>query len=302
MRSHPPEQTRGLILILSAFLIWGVTPIYFKSLQEVPPLEILAHRIWWSFLFLVAAVAAQKQFSPLKKIFRTPQKLWPLILSTLLVSTNWLIYIWAVINRHIMEGSLGYFILPIVSIFLGMLFLRERLNRYQQGALLLTLAGVGWQIILLGAFPWISLSLAVSFGLYGLIRKQVGIDSLLGLTIEITLLLLPALLYLAYLHHAHLLIFGSNLKVSMLLILSAFFTGVPLLLFVAGVRHLPLSTVGFYQYLSPTCQFLIALLVYHEPINALKLASYGIIWLAIGLYLIDTWRSSSHRKNKFPTI
>ncbi|MEI8346509.1 MAG: EamA family transporter RarD [Pseudomonadota bacterium] len=291
----------GIAMLISAFLIWGATPIYFKAVKEVSPLEILAHRIVWSFFFLMLVVLIKKQFANLKKILSSKRNLIILLCSTTLVSTNWLVYIWAVLNNHIMDASLGYFILPIFNVFLGMVFLQERLNFNQKICLFITILGVLVQLTLVGSFPWLSLCLALTFGLYSLIRKKIAVDAVVGLTIEIILLLPLALLYLGYLLGNHQMLFATDGKLSLLLIFSAMITAVPLLLFVGGTRRLPLSLVGFFQYISPTCQFLLAVLLYKEPLSAVKLISYMLIWAALGIYMLDSfWLGVRRHKVRGP--
>jgi len=256
-----PAHTKGVIYALCAFLIWGICPLYFKLLTEVPAAEILTHRIIW--------------------------------LSALLVAGNWLLFIWAVNHNHLLEASLGYYINPLFNILLGMLFLGERLRRLQWAAVLLAAIGVVIQVLLIGHLPWIALTLASSFGIYGLIRKKIPVDAQTGLFVE-TLLLLPlALIYLFGIADSATSDLSLNSsQLNLLLLAAGVVTTIPLLLFTAGARLIPLSTLGFIQYLGPSIMFLLALFYYGEPVQAAKLVTFGFIWSALALFSWDGWRRS----------
>lgn len=283
------ESFEGLLVATSAFLIWGASPIYWKTLAAVPAFEILMHRVIWSFLFLVPIVAAQRRWSEFLEAVRNVRTLMILLATTLFVATNWLIFIWAVNNSRVLQASLGYYINPLFSVLLGMVFLKERLRPLQVLAVLLAAAGVAYLTVRLGSFPWIALSLAFSFGFYGLVRKVAPVSAVVGLFVETLLLMPPALAYLIYLN-----ILGEGafirlgLKIDLLLMASALVTAFPLLLFILGTRRLHLSTVGFLQYIVPTCFFLIAVYIFHEAISAAQIGTFLLIWSALALYTADS--------------
>ena len=288
-----PAHTKGVIYALCAFLIWGICPLYFKLLTEVPASEILTHRIIWSCVLLLALLLGTRQLYRVQAVLRSPRQLLNLTLSALLVAGNWLLFIWAVNHNHLLEASLGYYINPLFNILLGMLFLGERLRRLQWAAVLLAAIGVVIQVVLIGHLPWIALTLASSFGIYGLIRKKIPVDAQTGLFVE-TLLLLPlALIYLFGIADSA----TSNLSLNsshlnLLLLAAGVVTTVPLLLFTAGARLIPLSTLGFIQYLGPSIMFLLALFYYGEPVQAAKLVTFGFIWSALALFSWEGWRRS----------
>ena len=285
-----PSSTKGVIYALCAFLIWGICPIYFKLLTEVPAAEILTHRIIWSCLLLLGLLLATRQWYKVQQVLRQPRQLLNLTLSALLVAGNWLLFIWSVNHNYLLEASLGYYINPLFNILLGMLFLGERLRRLQWLAVALATTGVLIQVVLIGHLPWIALTLAGSFGIYGLIRKQIPVDAQSGLFVE-TLLLLPlALIYLfgfADSTTSNLVQNGWNLN--LLLLAAGVVTTVPLLLFTAGARLIPLSTLGFIQYLGPSIMFLLAITLYGEPIQGAKLLTFAFIWLALALFSLESW-------------
>ena len=288
-----PSSTKGVIYALCAFLIWGVCPIYFKLLTEVPASEILTHRIIWSCLLLLGLLLATRQWYKVQQLLRQPRQLLNLTPSAPLVDGNWLLFIWSVNHNYLLEASLGYYINPLFNILLGMLFLGERLRRLQWLAVALATLGVLIQVVMIGHLPWIALTLAASFGIYGLIRKQIPVDAQSGLFVE-TLLLLPlALIYLfgiADSTTSHLTANAAGLN--LLLLAAGVVTTVPLLLFTAGARLIPLSTLGFIQYLGPSIMFLLALSYYGEPVQPAKLITFGFIWSALALFSWDGWRRS----------
>ncbi len=291
----PDGALAGVSSALGCFAFWGLFPIYFKLLQHVPALEVLAHRILGSAVLLVLVlVLARRQGPLLLATFRNGRHLRFYLLTTLLISVNWLLYIWAVQTGRILEASLGYYINPLVNVVLGVLFLSERLNPRQWSAVAIAGAGVLALVIGHGVFPWISLSLALSFGGYGLLRKKAGHAAMLGLCVETTLMAPVALLWLATLAGRGQGALGMGDGHTDLLLLAAGpITVVPLLLFLQATQRLRLSTVGLIQYLTPTLQFLLAVAVYHEPFTRVHLMAFGCIWLALALYSIDAY--SSHR-------
>ncbi|MFH1983159.1 MAG: EamA family transporter RarD [Pseudomonadota bacterium] len=286
------ERHVGLAAALSAYLIWGFSPIYWKSLQAVPAFEILMHRVVWSFVFLAPLVLLQHRGPEFMSALRSRKTLMALGASTLLVSVNWFLFIWAINSGHILQTSLGYYIAPLVNVLLGMVILKERLRRLQIIALVLATAGVLFLTLRFGKFPWVSLSLAFSFGFYGLIRKVAPVGALVGLTVETLVLSLPAAVYLGILDAT-----GSGCflraggSVSLLLMGAALVTALPLLLFTVGARRLHYTTIGFLQYTAPSCTFLLATRVYREPLQAGQLAAFGLIWVALVFYSVDAARA-----------
>lgn len=273
----------GLAYGFSAYFMWGFIPLYFRAVGSVPPLIILCHRIFWSALFLGVVVSARAEWKPIRPVLKSRRNLLFLSAGAVLIALNWLIFIYAVATRQLLQASLGYFINPLLSIALGMLFLRERLRGWQWVAVVIA-AGAVLNLALRGTgFPWIAVSLAGSFGFYGLVRKAVDINSLHGLMVETSILLPLALLLLALLPSGN-----PSLGTYGLLSLSGIITAVPLLCFGAAVRRLQLSTVGFLQYVGPTLQFLVALFLFHEPLDHSKVGSFALCWLAIAVYVADS--------------
>ena len=266
-------QARGIAFAIMAFLIWGFCPLYFKLHGAVPAGEILGHRILWSCLLLLAMLILGRWGYRVKAVLRNPRHLAMLTLSALLVAGNWLLFIWSVNNGHLLDASLGYFINPLLNILLGMLFLGERLRRLQWLALLLALAG--------------------SFACYGLIRKQLPVDAQTGLFVETALLLPVALVYLGgFAHSASSNLLANPLTLDLLLMLAGVITTVPLLLFTAGARLIPLSTLGFIQYLGPTIMFLLAIFYYQEAVDPTRLLTFCFIWSALLIFTAEGWLQS----------
>ena len=282
----------GIASALGCFSFWGLFPIYFKLLGHVSALEVLAHRVFWSAVLLLGLIMAQGQWPALRAEFRNRHRLRFYLLTALLISGNWLLYIWAVQQGRILEASLGYYINPLVNVLLGVLFLQERLNSRQWMAVALAAAGVLVLVIGNGVWPWISLTLAFSFGGYGLLRKKAGQAATLGLAVETLLLAPAALLFLIVLEAVGAGALGAvNGATDLLLLAAGPVTVAPLLLFLQATRLLRLSTVGLIQYLTPTLQFLLAVALYREPFTAIHGAAFGCIWLALALYSADAWRS-----------
>jgi len=273
----------GLLCGLAAYTAWGFIPLYFRAVSEVSPLIVLCHRIFWSVLFLVVVISVRNQWAMIWPVFRNRRSMFLLSAGAAFIAINWLIFIYSVISHQVLQSSLGYFINPLFSILLGMIFLGERLRRWQWVAVII--AGVGVLNLALRSerLPWIALSLAGSFGLYGLVRKKVDIDSLHGLLVETSVLLPVALVVLALPAARHVSAHALGL-----LSLSGVVTAVPLLFFGVALRRLKLSTMGFLQYVGPTLQFLVALVVFHEALDQAKLVSFALCWLAIGVYAADS--------------
>lgn len=279
------EVLAGGLCAGGAFLIWGLSPLYWRMLTAVPPFEIILHRIVWSLALLLPLVLISGQARDLAGVLWRPRLLLLLCLTALLVAANWLIYIWAVNNGFVLQASLGYYINPLVNVMLGMVFLGERLTRRQGWAVGLAAVAVAIQAIDLGTVPWISLALAFSFGIYGLIRKMAAVEALVGLTVETLVLSIPAVGILVHLELAGRGTFGNHgLVMDLILVGAALVTAIPLLLFNIGARRIHLATVGLLQYISPSGMFLLAVLRFHEPVAPLHWATFGLIWTALGLY------------------
>jgi len=287
-------MNKGILYALSAYLIWGFLPLFWKAVQVATPVEILSHRIVWSLLLLVAILGVQQRWDWLTPALRDRRTLGTFLLSALLLGINWLVYIWAVNIGHVVEASLGYFINPLVNVVFGVLFLREQMRPGQWLAVGLAALGVLYLTVTSGAPPWVGLTLAFSFASYGLLRKTARLNALEGLTFETSFLFLPALFYLLYLGGTGQGAFGTvSGSLTSLLILSGLFTALPLLLFSAGARRIPFSLVGILQYIAPTIQFLLGVYLYGEPFSPARLVGFGLIWLALALYSAETvWRKS----------
>lgn len=284
-----PSPVSGVAFALTAFLIWGASPVYWKVLADVPALEIICHRMVWSFFFLLPLLWWQGRWPEFTEVLKKPRTVATLLLTALLVAVNWLIYIWAVNHGLVLQASLGYYINPLVNVVLGALFLRERLRRFQYGAVLLAGAAVVYLTVSLGQFPWVSLTLAVTFGIYGLIRKIVAVGALVGLLVETALLSLPALVYLGGLQVAGTAAFAADgQRISFFLAGSALVTALPLLCFSLGARRLTLASLGFLQYVAPSCMFLLGVLVYEEPFSTAQVKTFLMIWAALAIYSADS--------------
>jgi chloramphenicol-sensitive protein RarD len=278
----------GVACAFLAFTIWGLFPVYFKSLHQIAPLEILAHRMVWSMLFLFIVLTARLQWRWLGPVLRDKRLLARFAASAALLSANWGTYIWAVNAGHIVEASLGYFVTPLVSVLFGLAFLGERLRPVQWFAVVIAAAGVLWLTWENGRPPWISVTLALTFGGYGLLRKTAKLGALEGLTLETILLLPIAVLYLAALSlHGDSGFGAAPAGMKVLLALAGPITAIPLLLFAAGARRIPLSMLGLLQYVTPTLQLLIGVLIYREPFTGTQLIGYGAIWIALAVYSLE---------------
>ena len=270
------EQKAGVLFGVSAFLLWGFLPAYLKWLALIPPLELVAHRVVWSWLFVVVIILALRQLPTLLSHVRKPRTVLALALSTLLLGFNWFLFVYAVNTNRVLEASLAYYINPLLNMALGGIFLSERLRPLQWLAVLLACTGVAVEVAVFGNVPWLALGMASTFALYGLIRKLVAIDSLNGMMIECSLMLLPALLYILYYGQATI----DQLQAMhwpMLALLGAFST-IPLMLFAAAARRIQYTTIGFLQYIGPTIMFLLAVGIYHEPFGPAKTVTFAFIW------------------------
>ena len=282
---------RGLVYATLAFVWWGLFPLYFRLVTTVPAPEILAHRVMWCLLFLSALLSWRRQWGWLRQVLRQPKVLAAFVASALLIGANWLAYIFAVIHGHVIEASLGYFITPLVNVLLGVTLLHERLRRAQWIALAIATAGVLWLTVQAGRPPWIALTLAVTFGAYGLLRKIAVLGPLEGLTLE-TLLLAP----LAVIALSVAALRGSasfpapDALTNVWMIALGPITAVPLLLFAAGARRLSMATLGIVQYVGPSIQFALGIWVFGEPFSVARFAGFACIWLALLIYSADGWR------------
>ena len=291
-----PRSLAGAYFAITAYTIWGLAPLYFRAVSAVSSFEIIAHRVVWSVVLLFAVLAVTRQLGSLRV---STKQLLILFVTAALLSINWLVFVSAVTQGQVIATSLGYFINPLVSVFLGLIFLRERLRPLQWLALGIAFSGVSVQVISLGELPFISLTLAFSFGFYGLIRKQVNLPSIAGLTLE-TLIALPfALGYLAYLNESAALAFGqSSWSLDALLIAGGAITSVPLMCFAAAVTRLPLAIAGLFQYLAPSLSLILAIFVFGEPFSQVQLISFGCVWLSLGVFTAEslyTFRKTQRR-------
>jgi len=284
-----PESVSGVIYAGSAFLIWGLGPIYWKALGAVPALEIILHRMVWSFLFLLILIVAGRRGSEFLSALKDFRILLTLSSTALILGLNWWLYVWAINNNYVLQGSLGYYINPLVNVLFGVVFLRERLRPAQTLAVLLAGAGVVYLTASYGVFPWIAIALAASFGLYGLIRKVAPVGPLVGLSIETMLLTFPAAAYLIYLGiKGQAAFLSGSIRIDLLLLGTSVLTAGPLIFFVAGAKRIRLSTVGLLQYIAPTGIFLLAVFYFDEPFSKAQVWTFIMIWTALAIYSTDS--------------
>lgn len=289
-------KNKGILFGVIAYTLWGLLPIYWKSLQDIPAIEILSHRMVWSFFFMLAALAVTQRWAWIRPVLKQPKVSLTFLLTAVLLSINWFVYIWGVNNGFIVETALGYFINPLVNVLLGFIFLKERLRKGQLAAVLLALCGVVYLTVTYGSLPWIALTLAFSFGFYGLLRKTAALDSLEGLSLETAWLFLFALGGLVYFEAQGTAAFGhSPATTNLLLIGAGVITAVPLLFFAASARRVTMATLGILQYLAPTLQFLIGIFIYGEAFSRTQLIGFSFIWVALAVYSVESFRHS--RKN-----
>lgn len=282
-------MNKGVAAGAGAYALWGFFPIYFKAIHAAPADQIVAHRFAWSFLFLIALVLLRRELPALRASLNR-RTLLIYLGAGVLLSFNWGLYVWGVNSGNVVETSLGYFINPLVSVVLGVVFLRERLRPMQWIPVALATAGVLYLTISFGKLPWIALGLALSFGFYGLVKKLAPLNSLHGLTLETGSLFVVAVAYLLFTELRGVGSFGHVAPLTSLLIaLSGIITAIPLLLFATGARQVPLSTLGLLQYIAPTIQFLIGVLLYHEPFTHDRLIGFSIIWLALVLFSAESF-------------
>jgi chloramphenicol-sensitive protein RarD len=286
------EQT-GILLTAGAYLLWGFLPIYWKAVNHVSAGEILAHRIVWSFVFMLVLIALLGKWSTVlkecKAILTNKKQLIAVIFASIMITLNWLTFIWAVNSDHVLQASLGYYINPLISILLGILVLKETLTKRQLVSFILAGAGVLFLTVSYGVFPWVSLLLAISFGLYGLFKKRLDVGAFASLTIETMFITPIAILYLLIIPEN---IFQANTfftSSTMLLIGAGIVTAVPLLLFAGGARRIPLAMIGFLQYIAPTIMLILGVFVYNETFTTAHLIAFSLIWIALINYMLSTY-------------
>jgi chloramphenicol-sensitive protein RarD len=279
----------GILYATLSFFCWGLFPLYFHALSEVAPLEMLAHRMLWSLLFLSVVLTVRSQWKWLPQVLRQPRVLASFIASALLLTANWFVYIWSVNNGHVIDASLGYFINPLVNVLLGLIVLKEKLRRLQWLAISLAACGVAWLTWQAGQLPWIALILGITFGGYGLLRKTAALAALEGLSLETIILFPAALAYVLWLSWS-----GQNTFINSphdstrwLLAAAGPITAIPLLLFAAGARRIPMAVLGLLQYMSPSMQALLGVLVFHEAFPLPRLIGFIVIWSALALYVAE---------------
>ena len=278
----------GILAAIGAYVLWGLLPIYWKSVQTVPPLEVLCHRTAWSLLFLLFLLIWSKRWQWLRQASKSPVTLITFLITSSILGLNWFVYIWAVNADHILDASLGYFVNPLISVLLGTIFLKERLRPWQWVAIGIALCGVVFLTLGYGAFPWIALTLATTFGFYGLLRKTASLEALEGLALETAVLSVPALAYLVYLELTGAASFGHTATATdVLLAFTGIATALPLLLFAYAARKVTLATVGVLQYIAPTLQFLLGVWVYGETFAATRMIGFGAVWIALLLYSLE---------------
>lgn len=280
----------GIVYAALAYLSWGLFPLYFRQVAAVPALEVVLHRTLWSLVFVLALLAMRRQWAWMREVLRQPRVLGAFALSALLLAANWLTYVWAVNNGHVVDASLGYFILPLVNVALGYVFLHERPRPGQWLAVTVAAAGVLWLTVLTGRLPWIALVLALSFGFYGLLRKVAVLGALEGLTLE-TVLLAPvtmAVLGVWAWQGQGALVQGDASTLGWL-VLAGPVTAIPLLWFAAGARRIPLATMGILQYIAPSLQLALGVWLFHEAFDVSRLAGFVLIWAALLVYTLEGW-------------
>ncbi len=279
---------KGIWYGVAAYAMWGFFPIYWKLLHEVPAIQLLGHRIAWSFLLLMAFIFVTRQWREFRSVAFNRKTLGIYAIAGVLLSLNWLIYVWGVNAGFIVETSLGYFINPLLSVLFGVIFLREKLRPMQWLPVIIAAVGVGYLAFTYGQLPWIALSLAVTFGLYGLVKKLSPLGSVFGLTLETGIVFPIALIYLIaaqaggsgeFLH--------DGLTVDLLLVGAGVVTTIPLLMFASAAKEIPLNMIGVLQYFAPTIQFLIGVFIYKEPFDTARLTGFGIVWIALIIFWVE---------------
>ncbi|MBR7888781.1 EamA family transporter RarD [Marinomonas sp. A79] len=280
----------GVLYALTAFTLWAIAPIYFKEMSFVPAQEILAHRVIWSFLLVLALIFILRYTKALVTVLKAPKILAAMLVSTLLIGFNWGTFIWAVQNNQMLSASLGYYINPLISILLGVIFFKEKLDTIRKTAVLLCFCAVVFEIIQFGSLPWVALSLSMTFAFYGLVRKKIAVDSFTGMAIETAIMLPFALMYLTLSPSPTSNIFGNSASVNWLLFAAGPVTMVPLMCFAAAANRVSMVTLGFFQYIGPTGMFFLAVFLYDEPLSSEKLTTFVLIWSALAMLIFDSVR------------
>lgn len=279
------ERTAGVMYAIAAYMLWGILPIYWKLINSIFSIEILANRIVWAFVFTIVIIGVTKQWEELRRIAKDKKQMFYIFIASILIAVNWGLYIWAVNSDRIVDASLGYYINPLFAVALGVMIFKEKINLWQGIALSTAFIGVIIKTMQYGKIPWISLGLAISFGLYGAMKKLVRTNSIVGLTLETIMITPIAAAYIAWRQFSGVGAFGrEGALVILLLIGSGAVTAVPLLLFSSGARRLPLSVIGLTQYISPTISLLIGIFVYHEGFTNIDMISFCFIWAALAIY------------------
>ncbi len=281
------QKHLGLILALAAYTLWGIIPIYWKLLDHVAAMQIVSHRMVWSFVLVTLLIFLLGQGRVLLATFKDRATMWRLFFASSFVTLNWAIFIWAVNSGHLMETSMGYFINPLINVLVGVVWFKERLRLGQTIAVSVAAIGVLVMIAGVGEVPWIALSLGITFTFYTVMKKSVSLPATHGMSIETLYFVLPALLYLIWQHQQGLGDFHLDPLTDAMLILGGLFTLIPLILFAAAAKRVTLITLGMCQYIGPTLQFLTAVFLYHEPLGETRLLAFGFIWLALVIYSID---------------
>jgi len=286
----------SLVCAILAYTIWGLLPIYWRQVASVDSVEIVVHRMLWSFVFVIVYIVFVRRWHEFVALCRQPAVLARLLLASTVISINWGMYIWAVNAEHIIETSMGYFINPLITVLFGVVFFAERLRKMQWLALALVAAGILYLVIAHGKIPYIALVLSMSFAIYGVLKKTIQVPAALGMGVETGLLMLPALLYLLYLHRQSTLSFGQDLTIDGFLILGGLVTLAPLLLFAAAAKVLSLTALGMTQYIGPTLQLLIGVYLYNEPFDTNWRIAFGMIWSALVIYTVDQIQHETKRR------
>ena len=286
-----PHPRAGFMLGLGAYFLWGVLPLYFKAISAVPPFDIVAHRVLWSLPVLGALIVLARGWPKIREVMASRRTLGILAITSVLIAGNWLLYVWAVNFGHLLAASFGYYLNPLANVLLGRFALKEKLSKLQWTAVAIAAAGIS--VLAAGALSqlWISLTLCISFSLYGLLRKIVPADAVTGLALETAFLFPLALGWLAWGYALGQPVMGANLGLAGLLALAGVVSTTPLLLFNAAAKHLPYSTMGMLQFLAPTLQFLIAVFLYGEPLRTAHIIAFGSIWIALALYVAALLRA-----------
>ncbi len=278
----------GLLYAVLAYTVWGLFPLFWRLLQAVPALQIAGHRVIWSWVVLAVIILATRQWKALRSAFNL-RVLTIYSIAALLISINWVIYIWAVNTDHIVETSLGYFINPLISVFFGTVFFKERLRPLHWVSLACAASGVIYLTYHYGRLPWIALVLASTFSLYGLVKKIAPLkSSLFGLTLETGVLVLPALIYLIFCEYRGTgTLLGSDLRTHLILFIGGIITAIPLLLFATAAQRIPLTLIGILQYIAPTLQILLGIFVFHEPFSSTQLTGFSLVWFALAIFMLE---------------